>query len=130
MYLRTSNIKATNTRATFGLQDVLSRVDSELKKEIIKIFNFFEYFSLICVPKPAINLIILVVVFSHDNCNLEDKKSVEEHRCRYLLLLFECLSQTEGVLGACNIAYKLHGVLRDLDRICQLLGQKMVNEKE
>ena len=71
-----------------------------------------------------------MVILSHDNCNLKNKKTVEDHRCRYLLLLFEFLSQTEGVLGACNIAYELHGVLHDLDRICQLLGQKMLCAKE
>ena len=91
---------------------------------------YYYYFSQIAVPKAALNILILVAIFSHDCCNLEDKATVEEHRHRYLLLLFECLCQSEGVLGACNVACKLHGVVHHLDRICQVMGQKMVNVKE
>merc|ERR1711892_1435645 len=129
-YLRTSSIKTANTRISFFLQDILSRIEPDLKKEFIKIFNFFEYFSLIGVTKSALNLLIIAVIFSFDNCNLQDKKTVEGHRHHYLLLVFDCLSQTEGVLGACSIASKLHGMVHDLERICQLIGQKMVNVKD
>ena len=82
--------------------------------------------SKVGVPKAAINILILVAIFYHDICELEDTKAFEENRLHYLLLLFVCLCQSEGVLRACNIASKLNRVIQDLDRICQLLGQKMV----
>ena len=129
-HVRTSNFKTDNTKISFGLQDILPRIESDLKKEMIKIFKFFEYFSLLGITKSALNLLILVVTFSHDNCNLEDKKTVEGLRSFHLLLLFECLSQTEGVLGSCSLASKLHGMVHDLERICQLMGQKMVSVKD
>lgn len=126
-YLRSSTIKTESSRVSFGLQEVLQSVEKDIQKDIMKIFSFFEYFSQIGLTKQAINLLIVVLIFIHDNLNLEDKKTVEDHRSYYLLLLYDCLSQTEGVLGACNIAAKLHTSLHTLHRLCQILGQRMVS---
>jgi len=125
-YLRSSTMKTESARVTFSLQDILPRVEKDMQKDIMKIFSFFEHFSLIGMTRQAINLLIVVLIFSQDNCNLEDKKSVEYHRSHYLLLLYDCLSQTEGVVGACNIAAKLHTSLHTLHWLCQILGQRMV----
>ena len=126
-YLRSSSMKAESARVAFGLQDILPRVEKDIQKDIMKIFSFFEYFSQIGLTKQAINLLIVVLIFSQDNLNLEDKKTVDYYRSHYLLLLYDCLSQTEGVLGACNVAAKLHTSLHTLHRLCQILAQRMVS---
>lgn len=128
--LRTLDIAASNGRASFGLSDVLPRVEPEIKDDLMKLFKFFDFFSHISIPVPALQILTLVVLFTHDCCDLKDQPKVESKRRRYLFLLFESLCNTEGVLGACNVASRLHGALNDLNRICQLLGQKFVNVKE
>ena len=125
-YFKTLNMAASSRQASFQLSDVLTRVESDLRDTLTHLFNFFDSFSKVGVHKAAINILILVSIFNHDICDLEDKKIVHDHRLHYLLLLFECLCQSEGVSGACNIASKLNRGMQDLDRICQLLGQKMV----
>ena len=128
--LRKLGIKTVNGRAVFGLADVHPRVEAELRDDIVKLFKFCDYFSLIGVPKPALLVLAAAVVFTHDCCDLGDKARVEEMRRRHLILLFECLAQSEGVLGACKIALKLHTAIHHLNRICQLFAQKFVTVQE
>merc|ERR1711892_1577490 len=78
-HMRTSNFKTDNTKISFGLQDILPRIETDMKKEMIKIFKFFEFFSLLGITKSALNLLFIAVIFSFDNCNLQDKKTVEGH---------------------------------------------------
>ena len=128
--LRKQNIEAQNGRAVFGLSEVHHRVDPDIRDDIGKLFKFFDYFYLIGVPKSALSILAIVAVFCHDCCDIENKDRVEQLRRRNLVILYECLSQTEGVLGACKIGLKLHQAVHHLNRICQLLAQKFVGVKE
>ena len=128
--LRKLNMKTVNGRAVIGLTDVQPKVESDLQDDVAKLFKFFDYFSAIGVPKNALFVLAVVVVFCHDCCDIENKDTVEEMRRRYLIILFECVSQSEGVLGACKIALKLHTAIHHLNRICQLFAQKFVTVKE
>ena len=128
--LRKLNIKVVNGRAVFGLSDVTPRVEADLKDDMIKLFKFCDYFSQIGVPKCALFVLAVAVVFTHDCCDIENKVKVEEMRRRYLIILFECLATSDGVLGACKIALKLHNAIHHLNRICQLFAQKFVTLQE
>jgi len=125
--IRTLGIEASDGRASFGLSDVVVRVESDIKDDMVKMFKFLDYFSHLGIPASAMHLLALVVVFTHDCCDLESTVKVEERRRHHLFLLYESLCHSEGVLGACNIAARLHGAINDLNRICQLLGQKFVS---
>jgi len=125
--IRTLGIEASDGRASFGLSDVVVRVESDIKDDMVKMFKFLDYFSHLGIPASAMHLLALVVVFTHDCCDLERTVKVEERRRHHLFLLYESLCHSEGVLGACNIAARLHGAINDLNRICQLLGQKFVS---
>jgi len=124
--VRTLGIEATDGRVSFGLSDVMARVEVDIKDDMVKMFKFFDYFSHLGIPASAMHLLSLVVIFTHDCCDLEETARVEERRRHHLFLLFECLCHSEGVLGACNVASRLHSAINDLNRICQLLGQKFV----
>ena len=128
--LRKQKVDVHNGRAVFGLSDVHLRVDPDLKDDMVKLFKFFDYFYLIGVPKPSLYILALVAVFCHDCCDIENKDKVEQLRRRNLIFLFECISQTEGILASCKIALKLHQALHHLNRICQLIAQKFVSVKE
>ena len=128
--LRKLNIKVVNGRAVFGLADVSSRVETELGDDVVKLFKFCDYFAQIGVPKSALYVLAVAVIFTHDCCDIEDKVKVEEMRRRYLIILFECLATSDGVLGACKIALKLHNAIHHLNRICQLFAQKFVTVQE
>ena len=128
--LRKLNIKAVNGRAVFGLTDVSPRVELELRDDMVKLFKFCDYFAQIGVPKSALFVLAVAVIFTHDCCDIEDKVKVEEMRRRYLIILFECLATSDGVLGACKIALKLHNAIHHLNRICQLFAQKFVTVQE
>ena len=128
--LRKLNIKVVNGRAVFGLADVSSRVEPELGDDVVKLFKFCDYFTQIGVPKSALNVLAVAVIFTHDCCDIENKVKVEEMRRRYLIILFECLATSDGVLGACKIALKLHNAIHHLNRICQLFAQKFVTVQE
>ena len=128
--IRTLGIEASDGRVAFGLTDVLARVEVDIKDDMVKMFKFLDYFSHLGVPSSAMHLLSLVVIFTHDCCDLEAAARVEERRRHHLFLLFECLVHSEGVLGACNVAARLHGAINDLNRICQLLGQKFVTVRD
>ena len=128
--LRKLNMKTVNGRAVFGLPEVQARVEADIRDDMVKLFKFFDYFSLIAVPKNALFVLAVAVVFSHDCCDIENKVKIEQMRRRYLIILFECVSQSEGVLGACKIALKLHSAIHHLNRICQLFAQKFVTVQE
>ena len=114
----------------FGMSDVQSRMEPDLQDDVVKLFKFFDYFSQIGVPRQALFVLSLAVVFNHDCCDIEDRVKVEDMRRRYLIILYECLTHSEGVLGACKIALKLHTAIHHLNRICQLFAQKFVTVKE
>ena len=128
--LRKQKVDVHNGRAVFGLSDVHLRVDSDLRDDVVKLFKFFDYFFLIGVPKSALLILALVAVFCHDCCDIENKDRVETLRRRNLIILYECISQTQGILGTCKIGLKLHQALHHLNRICQLLAQKFISVKE
>ena len=128
--IRTLGIEASDGRVSFGLTDVLARVEVDIKDDMVKMFKFLDYFSHLGVPSSAMHLLSLVVIFTHDCCDLEAAARVEERRRHHLFLLFECLVHSEGVLGACNVAARLHSAINDLNRICQLLGQKFVTVRD
>jgi len=128
--IKNMNITTMNGRASFDLSAVIAKVESELKDDIVKLFKFFDYFSHIGVPKNALQVLSVAVIFSHDCCDIENKEQMEGMRRRYLILLFECLSNSEGILGACNMGLRLHTAIHHLNRICQLLAQKFCNVKE
>ena len=128
--IKTLDVTTTNGRASFGLSDVIARVEAELKDDMVKLFKFFDYFSHIGVPKEALHLLAVSVIFSHDCCDVENREKLEQIRRRYLILLFECLSHSEGILGACNMGLRLHTAIHHLNRICQVLMQKFVTLME
>ena len=128
--LRRLNIKTVNGRGVFGMSDVHARIESDLQDDVVKLFKFFDYFSQIGVPKNALFVLAVAVVYTHDCCDVDNRSKIEEMRRRYLIIMFECLSQSEGVLGACKIALKLHTAIHHLNRICQLFAQKFVSVKE
>ena len=128
--LRKINIKVVNGRAVFGQVDVSPRVEPELGDDVVKLFKFCDYFAQIGVPKSALYVLAVAVIFTHDCCDIENKVKVEQMRRRYLIILFECLATSEGVLGACKIALKLHNAIHHLNRICQLFAQKFVTVQE
>ena len=128
--VRTLGIEAADGRVSFGLSDVVVRVEPDIKDDMVKMFKFFDYFSHLGIPSSAMHLLSLVVIFTHDCCDLEAAARVEERRRHHLFLLFECLCHSEGVLGACNVAARLHSAINDLNRICQLLGQKFVSVRD
>ena len=128
--LRKLNIKVVNGRAVFGLADITPRVEPELRDDLAKLFKFCDYFAQIGVPKSALFVLAVAVIFTHDCCDIENKVKVEEMRRRYLIILFECLATSDGVLGACKIALKLHNAIHHLNRICQLFAQKFVTVQE
>ena len=128
--VRTLGIEAKDGRVSFGLSDVMVRVEPDIKDDMVKMFKFFDYFSHLGIPSSAMHLLALVVIFTHDCCDLEAAARVEERRRHHLFLLYECLCHSEGVLGACNVAARLHSAINDLNRICQLLGQKFVSVRD
>ena len=128
--LKTANVTAVNGRASFGLTDVVERIETDLKDDMVKLFKYFEYFSQIGVPREALPILSFVVVFSHECCDVENRDKVEDIRRRYLIFLFECIAHSEGILGACNMGLRLHTAVHHLSRICQLLMQKFVNVQD
>ena len=112
---------------TFSLQQVLPLVEPEIRDEVTRLGQFLDTFAKLDTPRFTANLMIFIAMFSSEFCSLEDKESVAEARSRYTQLLYECLCQTIGVRRACTIASKLHVMMQNLDRICQILGQKFVN---
>ena len=128
--LKSLNVTNVSARASFGLTDIIGRVDVELKDDMVRLFKFFVYFSHIEVPKEALCLLATSVIFSHDCCDVENREKLEKIRRRYLILLFECISHSEGILAACNMGLRLHTAIHHLNRICQLLTQKFVSIQE
>ena len=112
---------------TFGLQQILPLVDPEIRDEITRLATFLDTFSKLEIPRCAANLMIFIAMFSSEFCDLEDRDAVTEARTSYIQLLYECLCQTIGVRKSCTVASKLHVMMQNLDRICQILGQKFVN---
>ena len=106
--IKSLNMTNVSGRASFGLPDVLGRVEADLKDDIVKIFKFWDYFSQIGFPKEALHLLATSVTFSHDCCDVENREKLEKIRRQYLILLFECISHSEGILGACNMGLRLH----------------------
>ena len=117
-------------RASVGLAAVLEKVEQELSDDMVKLFKYFDYFSHIGVNTAATNLLAISVIFSHDCCDVENRERLEQIRRHYLILLFECLSHSEGILGACNMGLRLHTAIHHLSRICQLMMQKFVTVQE
>ena len=112
---------------TFSLASLQPLLDPDLKDEVARLTNFFESFSKLELPRSAANLLVLVAVFNSEFCVLEDAEAVAEARLKYVHLLYECLCQSVGIRKACTLASKLHALLQNLDRLCQILGQKFVN---
>ena len=112
---------------TFSLASLQPLLDPDLKDEVARLAKFFESFSKLELPRSAANLLVLVAVFNSEFCVLEDAEAVAEARLKYVHLLYECLCQSVGIRKACTLASKLHALLQNLDRLCQILGQKFVN---
>lgn len=125
-HLRQQNFKIVNSRTVIDHDSLVSNVDTDLREDFGKIFRFFDYFSSLGLPRNALFVLSIVVTFCHDCCDIENKEGIENIRRRYLIILYECIQQTEGVLGACKIALKLHNAIHHLNRICQLFSQKFV----
>merc|ERR1712079_542055 len=106
---------------TFGLQQILPLVDPEIRDEITRLATFLDTFSKLEIPRCAANLMIFIAMFSSEFCDLEDRDAVTEARTSYIQLLYECLCQTIGVRKSCTVASKLHVMMQNLDRICQIL---------
>jgi len=111
----------------FTLQTVLSLVEADLKDELVRLSKIFESFSKLDIPKPALNLLMLITMFNTEYCQVEAVEAVTESRQRYIQLLYECLCSKLGVRKACNLASQLHATIQNTDRICQILGQKFVS---
>jgi len=90
---------------TFSLASLQPLLDPDLKDEVARLTKFF----------------------NSEFCVLEDTEAVAEARLKYVHLLYECLCQSVGIRKACTLASKLHALLQNLDRLCQILGQKFVN---
>lgn len=112
---------------SFTLANILPLLDPDLKEEIPRLAKFLDSFSKLDVPRSVVNLLIFVAMFSSEFCVLEDKEAVMEARTRYIHLVYESLCHNVGVRRSCTLASKLHLLLQNLDRICQILGQKFVN---
>ena len=111
----------------FTLQTVLGLVEADLKDELVRLAKIFETFSSLDIPRPAVNLLMLITMFNTEFCQVEAVEAVTEARQRYIHLLYECLSGKLGVRRACNLASHLHATIQNTDRICQILGQKFVS---
>lgn len=109
------------------LQAILGMVEVDIKEELGRLAKIFDSFSKLSIPRPAVNLLILITMFSPEFCQLEERDAVTDCRLRYILLLYEVLCHKVGVRAACNLASNLHALIQNLDRICQILGQKFVN---
>ncbi|XP_023340073.1 uncharacterized protein LOC111710241 [Eurytemora carolleeae] len=129
-FLAKEGIKVPHGRVVFSLSDALNKVDTDLTDDLTKLFNFFDYFSQIGLPRPSLYLLLLVVVFNQDCVDVKNKEDVESTRKYFLFSLFESLVASEGVLGACSIAARLHTALNDLNRIAHILGQKFIDVEE
>ena len=99
----------------------------DIKEELIRLSKIFESFSKLDLPRAAVNLLILITMFNPEFCQLEDREAVTDSRLRYTLLLYEILCHKVGVRKACTLASNLHTIIQNLDRICQIMGQKFVN---
>ena len=109
------------------LQTILGLVEADLKDELVRLAKIFESFSKLEIPKPAVNLLMLITMFNTEYCQVEAVEAVTETRQRYIHLLYECLCAKLGVRRACNLASQLHATIQNTDRICQILGQKFVS---
>jgi len=123
-------IKVPHGRISFGLTEALAKVDSDLKDDLTKLFNFFDYFAQLGLPRSSLYILLCVVVFNQDCTECKNKDDIEGYRKYFLFCLFESLVAAEGVLGACSIAARLHTALNDLNRIAQILGQKFIEVEE
>jgi len=129
-WLGKHRIKVPHGRLSFSLPELLKEVDSELKEDATKLFNFYDYFFQIGLPRPALYILIFVTVFNQNFAETKNKDEIEDCRKYYLFALFENLAVSEGVLGACSMAARLHSSLNDLTRIAQVLGQKFIDIEE
>ena len=110
-----------------SLQTSLAKVEVDLKEELVRLSKLFESFSKLDLPRSAVNLLILISMFNPEFCKLEDGEAVGDTRLRFTLLLYEVLCHKVGVRRACTLASNLHNKIQNLDRICQILGQKFVS---
>ena len=128
--LQNKGVQLQGGRVSVGLSTALEKVEHELSDDMVKLFKYFDYFSHIGVNTAATNLLAISVIFSHDCCDVENRERLEQIRRHYLILLFESLCHSEGILGACNIGLRLHTAIHHLSRICQLMMQKFVTVQE
>ena len=112
---------------TFTAANILPLLDPDVKEEIPRLAKFLDSFAKLDIPRSVVNLLIFVSMFSSEFCVLEDKEAVTEARTRYIHLVYDSLCHNVGVRKSCTLASKLHLLLQNLDRICQILGQKFVN---
>ena len=125
---KTNTISWPGTPPTnITLHNIITFLDQDIKEEMSRLVKFFETFSKLDIPRSAVSLLIFVTMFNHEFCVLEDKEAVVEARNVYIHLLYQSLSHSVGVRRACTLASKLHLMLQNLDRICQILGQKFVS---
>ena len=110
-----------------SIPSLLAAVDSDIKDEMARLAKFFDSFSRLDLPRSAVNLLIFVSIFNPEFCSLEDKEAVVDARQQYINILYKSLCHSVGVRKACTLASKLHLLLQNLDRICQILGQKFVS---
>jgi len=122
--------KVPHGRITFGLAEIVSQVDPDMREDLTKLFNFFDHFSQIQLPRKSLYILLHVVFFNQDCTEVKNKDDIENCRKYYLFCLFETLVASEGVLGACSIAARLHTALNELNRIAQILGQKFMDVEE
>ena len=112
---------------TISIPSILAAVDNDIKDEMARLAKFFDAFSKMDLPRSSVNLLIFVSIFNPEFCSLEDKEAVVEARQQYINILYKSLCHSVGVRKACTLASKLHLLLQNLDRICQILGQKFVS---
>jgi len=125
---KTNTISWPGTPPTnISLSNIITFLDQDIKEEMSRLVKFFETFSKLDIPRSAVSLLIFVTMFNHEFCVLEDKEAVVEARNVYIHLLYQSLSHSVGVRRACTLASKLHLMLQNLDRLCQILGQKFVS---
>jgi len=112
---------------TFNIGNILSFLEPDIKEEVSRLFKLLDSINKLELPKCITNLLVFVSMFNPEFCVLEDKEAVLEARAKYIELVYECMCHSVGVRRSCTLAAKLHQILQNLDRICQILGQKFVN---
>ena len=127
---RALSVFVQSDRASVDLDTIIDKIETELSDDMAKLTKYYQYLSHIGPPTAAVNILAVSTIFSPDYCTLDSRQIIEEIRRRYLILLFECLSYSEGVVGACKMGLRLHTAIQHITRICQQMMQKFVTVQE